>query len=60
MGKITLEDSKGHKVELIFTGEAMIKAAKDNKGTVFFGPNKGFVFIGTDQKYEEELKPSSK
>lgn len=59
MGKITLEDSKGHVVELVFKGQAMIRAAKENKGTVFFGPNKGFEFTGTDQKYEEKLESDS-
>ncbi len=58
MGKITLENGKGQKVEILFTGEALIRAHKDNKGTAFL--KKDFYFVGTDQKYEEELKPSSK
>jgi len=55
MGKITLANDKGQIVELIFEGNAIIRAHKDNKGTAFFG--KDFHFVATDQKYEEELKP---
>ena len=55
MGKITLENGKGQKVELIFNGKAFIKAHKDNKGTAHFG--KDFYFVETDQVYEEDLKP---
>lgn len=58
MGKITLENGKGQKVDIIFEGSATIRAHKDNKGTAFFGHD--YYFVETDQKYEEELKPSSK
>lgn len=57
MGKITLENGKGQKIELIFQGKAIIKAHKENKGIAFFG--KDYYFVETDQKYEEELKPGS-
>lgn len=58
MGKITLKNGKGQKVEITFKGEAHVNAHKENKGMVIL--NASFYFDGTDQKYDEAgLTPES-